>query len=172
MSAKRRSGTGGETVRGQGDGVCHTLSAAMGIILVISRIDHEMNAYIAATAARNSTDMQGKRRRKIMRQVHGMKMEERYDRVKRQLKHTDVSKYLSKSRRVRDVRNGLAHGVDSITPDGATGNYEHPVSYSTDRLKNTLQGGEMCAGELIRAFSTEAKYAQWKKTGLLKSKVV
>ncbi len=147
------------------DGQCHTLEVVMEIILVVSRIDHEIAAYIASTETESPTNMHGEAREKTVLKVHNMSRRKLYNGIRRQLKHKGINTYLAKVGEAREVRNNLAHCIDSITPSGVTGNYEWPVNYSTNSLKNTLRTAKTCTEEMISIFLNEPQYVLWKKIG-------
>jgi len=136
------------------------LEAVMGIVLCVSRIDQEILAYVASMKVRSDNDMTGKRREKILRDLHSVPPAARYAIIKKRIDRPDVNASLQK---IRKVRNNLAHNVNVISRNGASGNYEPPVFYSIQDLNDVLCVANECFATLITIFEKHPKYTNWTK---------
>lgn len=132
----------------------------MGIVLCVSRIDQEILAYAASIKTRSDADMLGNRRKKILKDLRGISPANRYLMVEKIVDRPDINHLL---RKIRKVRNNLAHNVDAVSTDGASGNYEPPVFYSRQHLKNVLEDADNCFTELTKIFKDHPKYINWIK---------
>lgn len=132
----------------------------MGVLLCVSRIDQEILAYAASIKTRSNDDMLGKRRKKILRDLHRIPPANRYLIIKKIVDRPDIDHSL---REVRKVRNNLAHNVDTVSSDSVFGNYELPIFYSRNYLKNVLENANDCFTELTKVFEEHPKYIQWTK---------
>jgi len=133
---------------------------AMGIVLCVSRIDQETLAYTASMNVRSDDDMLGERRKNILRDMSRIPPAIRYARIRKSVNHPDVSDSL---RKIRTVRNNLAHNVDTISADGASGSYDPPVFYSRKDLNDTLDAANECHALLTKTFEKHPKYIKWVK---------
>ncbi len=164
-NVKRRSRSKRRALDRYGEGKCETLEAAMGIVLSVSRIDHKVVEYLTFVALETSGKISEVSQNEIRAKMRNMSTKERDNTVGN---HTSIYGINRSLKKIRKVRNGLAHCIDTITPEGVSGNYEKPVCYSIDTLKNTQVAADSCAKKLTRAFSKNARFVQWKKTGRLK----
>ncbi len=92
----------------------------------------------------------------------------RYNNVRGDLNRKDIDNSL---KMVRRVRNGLAHCVEQITPDGVTGNYEVPISYSAKYLRQVLKTADLCSKDITKSFLKKQQYVKWKEIGKSETKV-
>jgi len=138
-----------------------TLEKVMGIVLCVSRIDQETLAYTASMSVRSDDDMLGERRKNILRDMSRIPPAMRYAKIRKSVNLPDVGDSL---RKIRKVRNNLAHNVDIISADGAYGRYDPPVSYSRKDLNDTLDAANACHAALTKIFEKHPKYIKWVKT--------
>jgi len=132
----------------------------MDLIMRVSYIDHKTEEYIVACTHDSIPDLPDGGRAQQIQEYRGMSptVRKKLARI-----HMGTFKGDYDLRVARKVRNSMAHNIDTITGQAATGTYVPAVEYSVEDIKNARDAADRYIHKTRLHFMGNSRYRGWQK---------